>query len=153
MANSVDAFVDDRQKTRFGKMTEEVKDMLGRFSGSKTLSANDFRDERQRLRKGGYNQAEEDAIMNTFAKTHGQSAGALMALQAAPSYNEGDVVAPGQAFTPDSQNTASPPTPFGKIDPPGFHEVLQNLLQNAMRAGRTPFYGEDKPRSFEGFDV
>jgi hypothetical protein len=124
---------------RFGQMSDAVREMFSRYPSTVQPSVDDFSKEYGRLRAAGYSDQETSAMMQTFAKTQGLAHG-TQATQ--PSYAEGEVVAPGQAYTPDTANQTQPqyqtPAPFGQGVAPDWQQTYTDLLANQMRAGRIP---------------
>jgi hypothetical protein len=140
-----------RQQARFGKMKEEVDGLLQRYPATGDFPA--ISEERRGLRQRGFDQKEENAIVNTFIHVHGERAGHLLTAEKSgrEEWQGQPPTAPG-AMMDELYNSANPPLPPGVKMPAGpllprDDQVQQRLLDYWNQSGRTGYgreIGKDK---------
>lgn len=123
-----------RQNTRFGVMKQEVDGLLKKYPPTGDFPADSLSDERRGLRQRGFDQKEEDAIINTFAGEHGTRRGNLDAVLGRPGGEEWEKQFFGEAKGGGVLGGTDEPGPK-KGSPMRDDQVLQRLYDNWNKAG------------------
>lgn len=143
---SVDDYLSKRGDARFARMADEVKGMLKGIPINSEVV--DWSGLRRDLRQKGYDQKEEDAMINVLARQHGARQGVMEVQKDRPSYAEGQNI-PGSL----PQQEAKPEKDLPQTsDERRDNQVMDFLLDNQIKSGRDRYHG-GSPQSWAGFDT